>query len=35
MVIVCKNTATKEQLGAIEALVKSYGLSMHKLLVKI
>ena len=30
MVIVCKNTATKEQLGAIEALVKSYGLSMHK-----
>ncbi len=30
MVIVCKNTATKEQLGAIEELVKSYGLSMHK-----
>lgn len=30
MVIVCKNTATKEQLSAIEELVKSYGLSMHK-----
>ena len=30
MIIICKNTATKEQLDKIESLVKSYGLEMHK-----